>query len=184
MPAGLEDHFGVSMTKREIATLSFKVLSIYAIIQAINQSYNVLYYLIYKNQLDDTSRINLVLNSVPIILLTLCCIILWCAAPFLATSIFKATTSENSSQASGVQASLVSIQVIAFSVVGLFILATSLPNLVDIIVVILLTSKSIQGGTVPIIHDIIVLSLKVVLGFWLLFGSHGIVNFIRSVQRD
>jgi hypothetical protein len=166
------------MTKREIAILSFKVLSIYTFIQAIDKSYYILYYLIYKNQLDVGRRLNLVMTSVPPLLLALCGVILWYTSPLLATSIFKSTTPED-----GSQASLVSIQIAAFSVVGLFILATGLPNLVDMTVVIL-TAGSIQGGAGAMIHDIVVLVLKVALGLWLLLGSHGLVKFIRSMQRD
>ncbi len=166
------------MTKREIAILSFKVLSIYTFIQAIDKSYYVLYYLIYNNQLDVSRRLNLVMTSVPSLLLALCGVILWFTAPLLATSIFKSTVPEDGSQASSTN-----VQMIAFSVVGLFILATGVPDLVNVVVV-MLTATSIEGGPRSMIHNVVVLLLKIGLGLWLLFGSHKIVNFIRSMQRD
>ena len=166
------------MTKREIAILSFKVLSIYAFIQAIDKSYYILYYFIYKNQLDVASKLNLIMTSVPALLSAICGILLWYTAPLLAASIFKSIAPDD-----GSQASLVNLQMAAFSVVGLFILATGLPDLVNVVVV-MLTTTSIQGGTRSMIHNIVVLVLKIALGLWLLLGSHGLVKFIRSTQRD
>ena len=166
------------MKNREIAILSFKVLSIYAFIAAIDKSHYFLYYLVYGNQLDIPDKFNIVLTSIPPLLLALCGAILWFAAPLLATSIFKPTVPED-----GSQASLANIQMVAFSVVGLFILATGLPDLVNVVAV-MLTSASIQGGARSMIHNIVVLVLKIALGLWLLLGSHGLVRFIRSTQRD
>jgi hypothetical protein len=96
----------------------------------------------------------------------------------LAAVIFKSTPPEDKSHAS-----LTNIQMTAFSVVGIFILATGFPDLVNVVVV-MLTASSIRGGTLPMIHNIVVLVLKIALGLWLLLGSHGLVKFIRSTQRD
>lgn len=162
------------MTKNEIAILSFKVLSLYAIIQTIDKLYYFLYYFLYESQLDNAYKHNLLLSSVPSLLMASCAIMLWFGAPFLAKSIFNKISSEAESQAT-----LVDMQMIAFSVVGLFILATSLPDLVEIVAVIL-TASSIQGGAGSLVHNIVTLILKAVLGFWLLLGSQGIVGIIRS----
>jgi hypothetical protein len=127
------------MTKREIAILSFKVLSVFAFLQAIDKSYNVLYYLIYKNQLDVASKVNIVMVSVPPLLLGICGILLWYTAPLLAASIFKSIAPQD-----GTHASLVDVQMTAFSVVGLFILATGLTDLVSVVVVMLIGAGGIE----------------------------------------
>jgi hypothetical protein len=162
------------MTKREIATLSFKVLSVYAFLQAIDKSYDILYYFIYKDQLHIGDKVSLIMTSAPPLLSAMCGIVLWFVAPILAASIFKSIAPED-----GSRASLVNVQMTAFSVVGLFILATGFPNLVSV-VLMMLTAAPARA----MIHNIVVLVLKIALGLWLLLGSHKIVNFIRSMQRD
>jgi len=166
------------MTKKEVAILSFKVLSVYAFIKAIDRSYDFLYYFFYRSQLDEGSRINLELISIPSLLYALCGIALWFAAPLLATSIFKSAPPEEEPGASSAD-----IQEIAFSIVGLFVLAISLPDLVRVIS-IMLTSSSYRGARNAMIHSTVVLAAKSVLGFWLLLGSHGVVKFVRSMRRD
>jgi len=166
------------MTKREIAILSFKVLSVYAFVQAIQNSYYILYYLIYKNQLGLADNWGAALRAIPPLLSAICGIGLWYAAPLLAKFIFK-----SEAPGDGTQASLVNVQTTAFSVVGLFLLATGFPNLVNVVLVIL-TSSSVQGSSRALIHEIFVFVFKIALGLWLLFGSHGLVKFIRSMQRD
>ena len=162
------------MTKREIATLSFKVLSVYAFLQAIDKSYDIIYFFVYKDQLHLGDKVNLIMTSAPPVLSGICGILLWCVAPLLATSIFKSTGPEYDSHAS-----LRDIQMTAFSIVGIFILATGLPNLVNV-VLMMLTAAPARAMT----HTIVVLVLKIALGLWLLLGSRRIVNFIRSAQRD
>jgi hypothetical protein len=68
---------------------------------------------------------------------------------------------------------------IAFSVVGLFILATGFPNLVNVVLMMLTAAPGRA-----MIHTVVVLLLKIALGLWLLLGSRGLVKFIRSTQRD
>jgi hypothetical protein len=88
------------MTKREIAVLSFKVLSLYAFIEAIDKSNYILYYLYYKNQLDFGQKFDIVLTPVPPLLSAICGIGLWFGAPLLAKSIFKSEVPEDGTQAS------------------------------------------------------------------------------------
>jgi hypothetical protein len=166
------------MTKREIAILAFKILSIYAFIQAIDQSSYVLYCITSQDQFDPAAKVELIWISVPPMLLALCGTILWFTAPFLATSVFKTTGSEYASTAS-----LADIQMVAFSVVGLFILATGFPELVNVLTVNL-TASWIEGGWRAKIHNIVVLVLKIALGLWLLLGSDGIVSFIRKRRTN
>jgi hypothetical protein len=120
------------------------------------------------------SKFNLVLTSAPPLLSAICGIVLWFTAPILAASIFKSVAPED-----GSQASLVNVQMTAFSVVGLFILATGLPDLVNVVVIMLTAISSLA-----MIHNIVVLVLKIALGLWLLLGSHHIVKLVRSMQRD
>jgi hypothetical protein len=160
------------MTKHEVAILSFKVLCIYAVIQSVDRIYTFLYYLFYKNQIDIADKPNLLISAVPSILMILCAIALWFGAPLLARTIFRGNVSETKSQNS-----LLDIQRVAFSIAGLYMLATSLPEIVEVIAVVLTVpvNKRSPGS---MIHIIVTFLFQASLGFWLLFGSRGIVNFL------
>ncbi len=162
------------MTKKEIAILSFKVLSIYSAIQGLTVLPNVLFS-ISKNTLNDSTYV--LFKAAPPLLLIICGALLWYGAPLLASSIFRATVSEN-----GPGASLQDIQVVAFSVVGLVLLSYALPDLVNY--VMFKVFAPFGGGKSALFYWIVLTSLKIVLGLWLLFGSRGLVNFINSMRRD
>ena len=95
----------------------------------------------------------------------------------MASSVSKSAAFENKPDAS-----LADIQTVAFTVVGLFLLATALPEMVNVIVIFF--TLWVVGSKPTLIHNIIALFLKVGLGLWLLLGSRGFVNFIRSMQRN
>jgi hypothetical protein len=160
------------MTKREIAILAFKVLSLYTVIRVIDQLPYVLYS--FGNE---PYFANLLIKTIPPLLLVICGVLLWYFAPFLASSVSKSAAFENEPDAS-----LADTQTVAFSVVGLFLLASALPEMVNVIVIFF--TLWVIGTKPALIHNIVVLFLKVGLGLWLLLGSRGFVKFIRSTQRD
>ncbi len=168
----MDSGVGENMTKREIAILSFKVLSLYTVIRVIDQLQYVFYLFANEPVLE-----NLLTKIIPPLLLILCAALLWFLAPFLASSVFKSVAVENESVAS-----LVDIQTVAFTVVGLFLLASALPELVNALIISF--TLWVVGSKQALIHTIILLFLKVGLGLWLLFRSRGLVNFLRSVQRN
>ncbi len=161
------------MTREEVATLSFKVLSLYAFIKVIDKLAYIISF-ISKKDLTGTSRINTIPWAVPPLALLACGILLWYMAPLLASSIFKETVSEDNPNAS-----LVDIQIVAFSVVGLFLLANSLSFLVRAALWYSMASFSVK----ELAGDITAFLLQSVLGFWLFLGSRGIVNFISSMRN-
>ena len=164
------------MKKHDIAILSFKILSIYAVIQFIYQFYTFVYYISYEKQLELDQKYSLLLSSVPSLLMALCAIILWFSAPMFANLIFKNDDNEINSQSS-----LADIQRVAFSVLGMYLIATSLPAVVEIILVIQMTSE-VKNGSGSMVPTIVEILLKGILGVWLLFGSNGIVNFLRYMN--
>lgn len=166
------------MANKEIATLSFKVLSLYAFIRAIDNLPDILY-LVSQNDLRGTTGLNFIMAATPSLLLGLCGAFLWYAAPLLASSIFRSTVPEDKSLTS-----LQEIKSIAFSVVGLVMLATALPDLVNAaLMYYTVATHSVRGGS-PLLETITVLSVKVILGIWLLFGSRGLVRLIGSTSRN
>lgn len=162
-----------AMTKREIAILSFKVLSIYVFIRVIDD----MYYVLGSIAGSENSSVNLAVIIFPKLLFILCGIVLWNITPRLADSVIKSTSNGYEPNAS-----LTDIQSVAFTIVGLFLLASSLPEIVGILVTC--NTMWIIGSKVVLIKDIVVLSVKIILGLWFLLGSRSLVNFIFSVRHD
>jgi hypothetical protein len=163
------------MTKKEIATLSFKILSLYAFLQVIDKLGYIISYLLYED-LSGAKFLNFIIWAVPPLLFLICGILLWYTASPLASSLFKVTGSDDKSNAS-----LIDIQIVAFSVVGLFVLAESFPNFIRL-VVWYYSATAIQKS--PLAGDGAAFLLRSAFGFWLLFGSRGIVNFIRKIRQE
>jgi len=161
------------MTKKEIATLSFKLLSLYAILQLIDKLAYIISYLIYGD-LSGVKFLNFIAWAVPPFLFLVCGILLWYTASPLASSLFKTAALDDK-----FNASLTDVQIVAFSVVGLFVLADSLPNFVRVAV---WYSTSIEKSALS--GDGAAFLLRSVFGFWLLFGSRGIVNFIHKIRQE
>ena len=167
------------MTKKEIATLSFKVLSLYAFIKAIDKLSTLINYM-YKYRLSEVGILNFMIFAAPALLLFLCGGLLWFIAPMLASSISKSKTVSEDNAA----ASLLSIQAVAFSIVGLYMVANSLPAIVRSTIWHFTTASNSMGESSPLVGDIMGSLVQIVLGLWLLFGSRGLVNFINSIRRD
>lgn len=167
------------MTRRDIAILSFKVLSLYAFIKAIDKLPDVIYYIFNsENFFNQTVLLNFLLISVPLLLLTLCALLLWFAAPLMASKVFKSKIPEEKTDVSFADA-----QAIAFSIAGLLVLAIALPDLVKAAVMhYTIVTQSVRGES-PLAGTIVVLLFQIVFGFWLLLGSEGITAFMRSLKK-
>jgi hypothetical protein len=162
-----------TMTKREIAILLFKVLSIDVFIRVIDD----MYYALGSINSSENISVNLATIIFPKLLFILCGIVLWHVAPKLADSVFQ-----SSSVACEPNASLTDIQSVAFIVVGLFLFASSLKEIVGIIITY--NTMWVIGSREALINYIIVLSIKIIFSSWLLLGSHVFVNFIFSTRHD
>jgi|GEM_PF-3013532 len=164
------------MNKQEVAVLTFKAMSLGALIKTINEVYSLLYFLFYQNQLSSGDKYSLLMAAIPSLLLALSAIILWFGAPFLSNLVFKQDETEVL-----LNCSLADIQKVAFSAIGLFLLATSLPAVVEIILVLQMASN-VERGSISMVPTIVEILIKGLLGLWLLFGSHGLVNFLKYLD--
>jgi len=161
------------MKNREIAILAYKVLGFYAFVEAISKSYDVVYYLLGDIP-NNISANAVLLILLPPILLILCGVLLWYSAPLLADNIFKSTIQEMKTEISSADTA-----VIAFSVVGLFLLANSLPRIVELIFMYYdVVVAQVTENRSPLISNIIVTLLKSILGLWFLFDSRRIAKFV------
>jgi hypothetical protein len=164
------------MTRNEIGNLSFKILSVYAIISAIEKVPAILR-LLYLSDLKGPKILNLFSGVIPPVLLVLCGIVLWFSAPALTSLALGARLPEEKPSATSAE-----IQGIAFSVIGMYVLANALPNLVQSAVFYYYIVSSGEEGGAPFGGTIIVLLFQLALGLWLLLGFRRIVSWIRSIQ--
>lgn len=129
-----------------------------------------------------------ILTALPSTLLFASGIILWLYAGKLANYLVPDKEPDKDPPSGDPQIRVEDIQAAAFSLVGLFILVDAAPKLIQILLNIILFSKlqhAIPSEWVNIttITRIAELVIQLVLGFWLFFGSRGIVGLLRRLRE-
>ena len=165
------------MTANQVARLCFKILAVYYIMQLFYESDYIVKYLLYRDEMQGHVQANFIARILPSILFFISGFVLWFTAPSLANLVFKQKPDQEK-----IQVSLEGFQAVVFSVAGLFLFATSFSEIVEYIVVYG-TFPSHTESKSGFLHLIIIASLKIVLGLWLILGSKGIVNGIRFLNR-
>jgi hypothetical protein len=163
-----------NLNARDIGILSFKVLSIYSLIEGFDKLPSAFHYV----QEGDSLSVLLALSA-PVSLI-IGGMLLWFVARPLASSIFRPEEFENNGQ----EISTANLQSIAFSIVGIYILSTALSNLFDIAALCYGAVRSPVGVEVPVSKLSVIMLSKTIFGLWLLLGSRGLVNFVRSIKRN
>ena len=175
------------MTKREIAALACKILGIYAIITALRHLVNIVGPLAFFGVGEPSWEIKVVLliaaSIIPFALLTGFGLFLW----FQADRIAGYMISGEESQIVNFQTSFTDVQAIAFSVVGLLLLAEVVPDIAAIISNLSIRTQSpeiqmtVNAGTRSLIISLVV---RLVIGLWLFFGSRGLVGLLRLTRES
>jgi hypothetical protein len=171
--------------KKEFAVTLFKLLSIYAFIEALSiVAYNFPYPF-WVNSSDD-KFLMVVQAAASAMLLIIFSLILWWRSGSLAAHIFKSDTADEFKSITPSE-----IHVVAFSSVGLFLLCESFPNIVKLIIYhyqINVATKGypgLQADPVFIAEkygSFAFTIIQTLIGAWLLFGSSGIVKLIRATR--
>ncbi len=162
------------MSKREIASLACKILSIYLMILGINVFSNVFSFSMVTQT---HMAYEIILNIIYPMIYILFGILLWLLSDKLSLIMVKGESHSNES----FDTKASDIQRISFSVLGLFFLGSSLPNLASTIARIHFTSelpnystRLLLGAGGPIIQFIV--------GLGIFLGSQGLVNFLDSIR--
>lgn len=164
------------MSKREIASLACKILSIYMFIQGINVSANVLSISIATpNQMAPGIIFNIIFSFIFLILFG---VLLWFLSDKLSTIMFKGEDSSNKD--SGIKAS--DIQRVLFSVLGLFFLGSSLPKLVSTLTSIN-SMSGIPDSTTRLLIGAGGTVTEFIIGLGIFLGSQGLVNFLDNIRH-
>lgn len=176
------------MTKREIAVLICKVLGIYAFINAVNSLPLILmpFIISVANGFEGTSRMEgvarwaSVVNAVPLLLNVVAGVLLWSCANGLARRMVQDEKVETPIVIGS------EIQIVAFSILGLFTLLQALPRIGQLVINLYnlsrqdaLMRQNFQGTTAS---EVVTLVIQLALGSWLLLGSSGLVRLLQSFR--
>jgi len=167
------------MTKRDILELAIKIIGIYMVILILNFIHSILISIpwIFERQ-EHNSLLFLISYTISVLIYFIVAYNFIFRADSLANIICKEDKSFGESN--NIQKE--TIQEIAFTVVGIYLIAIALPKITDVIISIILQGrfKNIQytRGFTYIISSIV----QIGIGIYLVLGSKGIVNTIKKLR--
>lgn len=159
------------MSKYEITSLACKILGIYIIMQGIIVMANVIP--ISLTMQDQSVPVMLINGIFPFVFLIIFGIIIWVFSGKLSALMLKGET--YSEEKSGIKAN--DFQRVAFSVLGLFFIGTSLPKLISN-VIDFITMNEMVGTTMRLLPGILGNIAQLIIGVGIFFGSQGLVNLL------
>mgnify|MGYP001059525128 CR=1 FL=1 len=178
------------MTKEEIVSLSLKLAGIYCLILAIthlNYTFQSMVYFFWQEDfwsklISINSFVSIVLSLTPFLLLLLFGFYLFFSEK-LPSKIASLMTQGQKISSFTFQ----DIQILAFSIIGVWLLSSAIPTLIRFIVQIILISSTSQRP-VPLLDNSIYIShivaaiLKIALGIYLFSGGKGIIKLWQKVK--
>lgn len=170
------------MTKREITHLCFKLLGAYALLLAVADTRGFAYVLTMSPGGSDEMVSHLVAAFGPLILLTLSGCILWTKADFFAGRIFLPEAGISGRTVLSAQ----EWQVIAFRVLGMFVLVNAIPSMVRVLVFLLVEGKDsamIRRLTTDRVVELVRFVAQTGIGLWLLLSRDGLQKLMAKTQR-
>jgi hypothetical protein len=165
------------MYKEQIVGLAVRLFAIFLFLYAVRHTSGLLIFVSEQPQ----NNVNELLIFAPLLFSIIAAILLWHFPLTVATKIIPDIKSKNKAPA----LNAAEIEVVAFSVMGLWVLATAIPD-VFYWAIFVLRLKSIELANVTLadsIGNIIATAVELVIGVWLLFGSRGILGLIRGLRK-
>lgn len=160
------------MTLNNVAKLSCKVLGLYILINGITGVSSIVYI--------PQGTPNILRMIFPSIVQIILGIVLW-----LLTESITNLMITNDNEVEPVSNSLAGNgQRVAFSVLGLFFTATSLPKLVSSIIIILITPPQVQLSQPSTIYRTLIEAIvQLIVGLIILLGSSGLVGLLNTFRN-
>ncbi len=174
------------MTKKEIVSLSLKLAGIYCLIMSLSYLsfaiMSVVSFLRGQGFWDMLTSITpfvlLLLSFTPVVLLLLFGVYLIFSSK-LPSKMASSIIEEEKTTSFTFQ----DIQVLAFSIIGVWLLSSAIPSFIQVIVrITVLHSSSQQSVPVYYISQIVAVVLKLALGIYLFSGSKGLVKLWQKFQ--
>ena len=176
------------MLKKDIVIIAVRLLALYIIVILVNSLPAYIGLIGTDFRADPTGRAVLLSGIVSLTLNFITAFALWLYSPSIANLISKSLSeAPNPSE----DFSLDRVQVVAVSLLGLFVLSSAIPALFEVIFSYLFPESnprytlSIIGmdkkkPEIPVV-DFVKVAVKLGLGFWFLLGANGIVAVVRAV---
>ncbi len=158
----------------DIAYMALRLTCFFIVIVGINKTPEIIYSIYYnKISIEQIGIINFIMIALPPILLFSFAFFCWFLTPKLSKFLIKESKNAN------ICFSLFDFQKVMFSVMGVYVLSLSLPDLVNTTMMYLDILRNSAKGNVPIVLGIMVLSVQLIMGFALLFGSDNLTSFLN-----
>jgi hypothetical protein len=170
------------MTNRDAGLLTFRALSIYAVIRALEQTEWVLYR--WHRMPPDAgfdAWIYLDLFA-PFLLLLFFSLVLWLNATRLSNRMFIAEKQITET----ITMSLNDVKSMVFLAIGLYLLVDTISPLVQTIssVYASLTNSIDPSSQTKVTMLRITTTLKIGIGLWLVFGNKGLTNILKKIRNE
>ena len=172
------------MTKQEVATLSFKIASVYALVQSVETLSVIGYYISTSSQGDAGSALvrllSILLGSV---FLAAVSWYLWVHASRLSKTLFPIESADVAASRS----SAPEIQEVAYRVLGLYMLFWGFTRLSSLVVSIFARSKVYQGGSQispETWGSAAAMIVQFALGLWLILGAPKLDELLKIIRHE
>lgn len=170
------------MTNRETGLITFRALAIYALIRGLEQTEFIIS--AWPHEWHEQERLlwHFIIYSqlfAPLLILIIFSVTLWKVAPRLVNTMF------NSDQISNQPAiTLSDVKTLIFVGIGLYLLVDTIPDLVRTLFSIYASLSSQLDSSTRTQVNILRLKtiLKLVVGFWLLFGANRLSNILDKIR--
>ena len=165
------------MTKEQIVALAIRLFSVFLFIYGIRAIGTI----VPINDLDQMSMMAWILTIVFALAFSAIAVLLWFFPLLVARKLLPVSDQKEGKSVVALQ----DIDVIAFSVIGLWILATAIPDMVYWIMMwsVLLNKVSINDVSFDYIASSVSTVLELCIGLWLLVGAQGLRGVVRRFRH-
>ncbi len=178
------------MTQREIARLCCKVIAIYALIRAI-ESVPALGWMMQGGasfgMIEWQMYVQVFFFALPPVVLVAMSVFLWKHAGVAAAWISEHDLQDDPDEPDikPTHANSQELQAVAFAALGLWAIINTLPRFIDMGFRALIPSSSPLAVEFGILSAsrLVAISLQLVIGVWLLFGSRGLVQLLYKLRN-
>lgn len=169
------------MNKKEMAVYISKMFSLYAFTQVIIKLEWIAapFFTDLHNQY---SGIQMFMMTLPSILLLFLSLFFWTKAE-LVSRLLLGNEKDNSNTVVSTSLNFQDLQVIAFSVVGLFIVSSVIPNWFANTIAYIEYRRVHEMISESWIKTWVTLTIKTIIGFYLLLGSKGFAGILAKIRR-
>jgi len=162
------------MTKKEIVSLSLKLAGIYCLIMSISYLSFAIMNVVSAWM---KGSLYMLISIIPSVLL-----LLFGAYLIFSSKLPSKMASSMIEEEKTTSFTFQDIQVLAFSIIGVWLLSSAIPNFIQAIVRIIMYSTSQRSVSVYLIPQIVAAVLKLALGIYLFSGSKGLAKLWQKLQ--